>query len=91
MGKLYEFLGLSVEFVEQADSQARKRRAFAADITYTTALTLGFSFLAETSSVDDKDNLVREAHLSSPTSTRFCMAGSLAIAAAPGSGVCASD
>lgn len=58
MGKLYEFLGLSVAVVQEGYSQIRKREAFNADITYLTANQLGFTYLADTSSVDNKNNLV---------------------------------
>lgn len=59
MGKLYEFLGISVAVVQEGYRQRRKREAFSADITYLTANSLGFTFLQDTSSVERKEDLVR--------------------------------
>ncbi|KAK9916292.1 hypothetical protein WJX75_000969 [Coccomyxa subellipsoidea] len=57
MGKLYEFLGISVAVVQEGYRQRRKREAFSADITYLTANSLGFTFLQDTSSVERKEDL----------------------------------
>ncbi len=59
MGKLYQFLGVSVAVIQEGFSQKRKRAAFNADITYLTANSLGFTFLQDTSTVDRKEDLVR--------------------------------
>lgn len=58
MGKLYTFLGVSVDVVQESYRHSRKRQAFNADITYLTANTLGFSFLADTSTVMREEELV---------------------------------
>ncbi len=58
MGKIYSFLGLSVAVLQEGHNQLQKREAFNADITYLTAHQLGFTFLADTSSADNKAKLV---------------------------------
>jgi len=51
MKPLYEFLGVSVDYVQEGMDKSRRRAAYAADITYLTAKESGFdylrSFLAE--------------------------------------------
>ena len=59
MGKVFLFLGLSCAVVQQGHSPVRCRRAFDADVTYTTANSLGFSFLMDTSSALRPEFLVR--------------------------------
>jgi len=58
MGKVYTFLGVSVDVVQESYMPSRKRQAFKADITYLTASTLGFTFLADTSSAYREEDLV---------------------------------
>ena len=45
MGPVYGFFGLEVGCVQQTDGAARRRAAYAADITYATAKEVGFDFL----------------------------------------------
>jgi len=47
MGKIYRFLGLSVDVVVENRETYRKRRAYAADITYGTNSTIGFDYLRD--------------------------------------------
>lgn len=51
MRPLYEFLGISVGFVQEGMTKEQRKRAYSADITYLTAKESGFdylrSFLAE--------------------------------------------
>jgi preprotein translocase subunit SecA len=52
MGPIYEFLGLSVGFVQHDMPNDDRRAAYAADVTYVTNNEIGFDYL--------RDNLVRE-------------------------------
>src|SRR5260370_12753520 len=45
MGPIYEFLGLSVGYIQQGMSVEERRRAYACDITYATANEIGFYHL----------------------------------------------
>ena len=47
MGRLYNFLGLSVGVVVSGQDQAEKRDAYAADITYGTNNEYGFDYLRD--------------------------------------------
>jgi preprotein translocase subunit SecA len=52
MGPVYEFLGLTVGFVQHDMPNEDRRAAYAADVTYVTNNEIGFDYL--------RDNLVRE-------------------------------
>lgn len=60
MGKLYNFLGLTVGLNLNSLNKDEKRQAYAADITYTTNNELGFDYL--------RDNMVlyKEEHVQRP-------------------------
>ncbi len=45
MGKIYTFLGLSVDYIQEGMSLIDKRKAYHADITYGTAKEMGFDYL----------------------------------------------
>ena len=47
MGKIYKFLGLSVGLVVSGMSDADRRKAYGADITYCTNTELGFDYLRD--------------------------------------------
>jgi preprotein translocase subunit SecA len=47
MGPVYEFLGLSVGFIQEGMAPRDRRRAYACDITYTTAKEAGFDYLRD--------------------------------------------
>jgi preprotein translocase subunit SecA len=47
MRRIYEFIGLSVGCIQQAQSSAERKRAYACDITYGTANEAGFDYLRD--------------------------------------------
>ena len=47
MGPVYQFLDLSVGFVQEGMSTEERQKAYAADITYLTAKEAGFDFLRD--------------------------------------------
>ncbi|MBN1647593.1 MAG: hypothetical protein JW874_06140 [Spirochaetales bacterium] len=47
MGPVYRLLGISVGAVCEMDSAAAKKKAYLADVTYTTVRQAGFDFLAD--------------------------------------------
>jgi preprotein translocase subunit SecA len=60
MGPAYERLGLSVGFVQERMSAAERRRAYAADVTYTTAKEAGFDHLRDGLALEPGDRVQRE-------------------------------
>ncbi|MBN1359095.1 MAG: accessory Sec system translocase SecA2 [Sedimentisphaerales bacterium] len=55
MGPVYEFLGLSVGFIQQGMAPLERRRAYRCDITYATAKEAGFDFLRDQLCTDTED------------------------------------
>jgi preprotein translocase subunit SecA len=47
MGPVYQFLGLTVGYVQEGMSRVERQNAYAADITYLTAKEAGFDFLRD--------------------------------------------
>ena len=47
MGKIYQFLGISVGFIVHGLSDAERKEAYAADVTYGTNNELGFDYLRD--------------------------------------------
>lgn len=47
MGPVYEYLGLSVDHIQEGMDTNRRQKAYAADITYTTAKEAGFDYLRD--------------------------------------------
>jgi preprotein translocase subunit SecA len=47
MGPVYEFLGLSVGFIQEGMAPRDRRQAYACDITYATAKEAGFDYLRD--------------------------------------------
>ena len=47
MGPVYEFLGLTVGFIQEGMSIGQRRKAYASDVTYATAKEAGFDFLRD--------------------------------------------
>jgi len=47
MGPIYEFLGLTVGFVQEGMAPADRKRAYGCDITYATAKEAGFDYLRD--------------------------------------------
>ncbi len=61
MGKLYNFLGLSVGLIIHEKENAERREAYAADITYGTNNEMGFDYLRD-NMVIYKENKVQRGH-----------------------------
>ncbi len=61
MGKVYSYLGLSVGLIVHGLTQAERKEAYAADITYGTNNEYGFDYLRDNMAVN-KANLVQRGH-----------------------------
>ncbi len=61
MGKLYRFLGLTVGVLQHDTSNADRKEAYNADITYATNNELGFDYLRD-NMVVYKENKVQRGH-----------------------------
>jgi len=59
MGKIYEFLGLTVGVIVHDLSDEERRKAYAADITYGTNNEFGFDYLRDNMKFDIKDCVQR--------------------------------
>ncbi len=59
MGPIYEFLGLSVGFVQHDMPSADHRAAYACDITYVTNNEIGFDYLRDNMVVRKEDRVIR--------------------------------
>ncbi|GAB6068672.1 preprotein translocase subunit SecA [Methylothermus subterraneus] len=59
MGKLYNFLGLSVGVIVSGLSQKERKQAYAADITYATNNELGFDYLRDNMAFSKEDQVQR--------------------------------
>jgi len=59
MGGIYEFLGLSVGYVQQGMHVEERRRAYACDITYATANEIGFDHLRDGLALDPREQVLR--------------------------------
>ncbi|KAK9841856.1 hypothetical protein WJX81_007585 [Elliptochloris bilobata] len=55
MGKVFEFLGLTVAVARDDDSTQQKRAAFGADVMYITARLVGFTHLRDNSASNEED------------------------------------
>ncbi|MCI1050976.1 preprotein translocase subunit SecA [Stenotrophomonas maltophilia] len=62
MGKLYNWLGLSVGVVYPGMPQSDKREAYAADITYGTNNEFGFDYLRDNMALSKADRYQRGLH-----------------------------
>jgi preprotein translocase subunit SecA len=62
MGKLYNFLGLSVGVVLSGQESDEKRAAYGADITYGTNNEFGFDYLRDNMAFSAEDRVQRELH-----------------------------
>ncbi|MBI5530308.1 MAG: preprotein translocase subunit SecA [Candidatus Doudnabacteria bacterium] len=62
MGKLYEFLGLSVGYVTSTMENDERRKAYACDITYVTNQEIGFDYLRDNLVFSKKDRVLRANH-----------------------------
>ncbi len=61
MGKVYRFLGLSVGLIVHGLTNAQRKAAYAADITYCTNNELGFDYLRDNMALY-KRNMVQRGH-----------------------------
>ncbi|MEO0107672.1 MAG: DEAD/DEAH box helicase, partial [candidate division WOR-3 bacterium] len=59
MGTIYEFLGLTVGYIQQGMDSEERRPQYAADITYGTNNEFGFDYLRDNMVVDIKDKVQR--------------------------------
>lgn len=59
MAPIYQFLGLSVQFVQSDMGLLKKKEAYAADITYVTAKEAGFDYLRDAIALDKADTVHR--------------------------------
>ncbi len=62
MRPVYEFLGMSVGFMQERLSKIEKRKAYQAAITYATAKSVGFDYLRAFMTYDKSDIVQRPFH-----------------------------
>ena len=62
MGKIYEFLGLTVDVIQHDMDPQRRKEAYAADITYGTNNEFGFDYLRDNMAVRLEDRVQRGHH-----------------------------
>ncbi|MDO6460337.1 preprotein translocase subunit SecA [Granulosicoccaceae sp. 1_MG-2023] len=62
MGKLYNFLGLSVGIIVGGLGTAERREAYACDITYGTNNEFGFDYLRDNMAMSPEDKVQRGLH-----------------------------
>jgi preprotein translocase subunit SecA len=62
MGPVYEFLGLTVGFVQEGMSIRQRQKAYASDVTYATAKEAGFDFLRDHLVFEKGDLVHRSFH-----------------------------
>ena len=62
MGPIFEFLGLSVGCIQEGLSPSERKKAYSADITYSTAKEAGFDFLRDHLCYRKEDLVHREFH-----------------------------
>jgi preprotein translocase subunit SecA len=60
MRPIYEFLGLSVGFIQEKMPSAEKRLAYACDITYGTAKEVGFDYLRSCMAYEPGEIILRD-------------------------------
>ncbi len=54
MGKVYEFLGLTVDVIHHSIPQEERKKAYGADITYGTNTEFGFDYLRDNMAIDSE-------------------------------------
>jgi preprotein translocase subunit SecA len=59
MGPIYQFLGLTVGYVQEGMSIAERQRAYSADLTYLTAKEAGFDFLRDSLCAQPEERVQR--------------------------------
>ncbi|MBN1823991.1 MAG: preprotein translocase subunit SecA [Endomicrobiales bacterium] len=60
MGPVYEFLGLTVGFVQHDMPNAERRAAYNCDVTYVTNNEIGFDYLRDNMVIMKEDRVLRE-------------------------------
>ncbi len=63
MGPVFELLGLSVGCIQEGQDAAKKRSAYARDVTYATAKEVGFDYLRDQLAGRVEDLVLRPFHL----------------------------
>jgi preprotein translocase subunit SecA len=64
MGKVYEFLGLTVGCIQNTMDSFQRRKEYACDITYGTNNEFGFDYLRDNMVIDKEDLVQREFYYS---------------------------
>lgn len=59
MGPVYEFLGLSVGFIQHDMENEERKKMYGCDITYVTNNEIGFDYLRDNMVMDKKDRVLR--------------------------------
>ncbi|RMF67762.1 MAG: preprotein translocase subunit SecA, partial [Calditrichaeota bacterium] len=59
MGQVYRFLGLTVDYIQNDMDPARRKQAYAADITYGTNNEFGFDYLRDNMAIRAEDQVQR--------------------------------
>lgn len=62
MGYLYNFLGLTVDWIYNMQDSASKKQAYRANITYGTASEFGFDYLRDNGMASDAESQVQNGH-----------------------------
>ncbi|MBM3462564.1 MAG: preprotein translocase subunit SecA [Armatimonadetes bacterium] len=62
MGRLFNWMGLSCEVAVEGMKPDEKRKAYNADITYCTNVTLGFDFLRDNMAQSKREQVCRDPH-----------------------------
>ncbi|MCK5783092.1 MAG: preprotein translocase subunit SecA, partial [Desulfobacterales bacterium] len=62
MGKVYQFLGLTVDCIVHGLNDVQRKAAYAADITYGTNNEFGFDYLRDNMKFDLEDYVQRDLH-----------------------------
>ncbi len=62
MGNIYNFLGLSVDWIYNMQDNESKKRSYQANITYGTASEFGFDYLRDNGMASDAESLVQRGH-----------------------------
>ena len=62
MGKIYNFLGLSVGYVDSDMKNEHRRKSYAADVTYVSNQEIGFDYLRDNLVYTKADRVLRPEH-----------------------------
>lgn len=62
MGPVYAFLGLTVAYINEAQTAAERKEAYRADVTYATAKAIGFDYLRSGIALSTEEQLLRPFH-----------------------------